>query len=65
MWNQQPNETKTEFVHFWVADSNESREDGTLVRDDKEWCSLKLFSNVLTTGALLVMYSFRVLRRCG
>jgi hypothetical protein len=38
-WNLQINETKTESLHFRVADCNEWAEDGTgsLVRGDEEW----------------------------
>ena len=48
-WNLQINETKTEFVHFRVADSNERREDGNLVRGDEEWCSSKLLGSLMCT----------------
>ena len=48
-WNLQINGTKTEFVHFRVADSNERRKDGTLERGDEKWCSSKLLGSFMCT----------------
>lgn len=48
-WNLQINGTKTEFVHFRVADSNERRKDGTLERGDEKWCWSKLLRSFICT----------------
>ena len=47
-WNLQINETKTEFVHFRIADRHELMEDGrTPLRGNEEWCSTKLLGSLM------------------
>ena len=47
-WNLEINETKTEFVHFRIADRHELMEDGrTPLRGNEEWCSTKLLGSLM------------------
>ena len=46
-WNLQINETKTEFVHFRIADRHELMEDGSPLRGNEEWCTTKLLESLM------------------
>ena len=47
-WNLQVNETKTEFVHFRIADRDEFMDDGkTPLRGNEPWCSTKLLGSLM------------------
>jgi hypothetical protein len=47
-WNLQVNKTKTEFVHFRIADRDEFMDDGkTPLRGNEPWCSTKLLGSLM------------------
>ena len=47
-WNLHINDTKTELVHFRIADRHELMEDGrTPLRGNEEWCSTKLLGSLM------------------
>ena len=46
-WNLNVNETKTEFVHVYVANKNDYNSDGSPVAKNEEWRSSKLLGSLL------------------
>ncbi|XP_063682576.1 uncharacterized protein LOC134817369 [Bolinopsis microptera] len=46
-WNLNINESKTEFVHVYIAGKDEVMDDGKPLRMNEEWCSSKLLGSLL------------------
>ena len=46
-WNLQINESKTEFVDFRIAGSEEFKVDGTPLRGSEDWCTTKLLGSLM------------------
>ena len=56
-WNLHINDTKTEHVHFRIAEKHEKQPDGKPLRGDEEWCSTKLLGSLMCSTK-------DIIRRC-
>ena len=56
-WNLNINESKTEFVHVYIAEKDEKLENGKPLRHNESWCSSKLLGSLLESRN-------DVMRRC-
>lgn len=46
-WDLNINESKTEFVHIYIAQKEEKLEDGKPFRGNEDWCSSRLLGSLL------------------